>query len=82
MLDTDRVQALGDFLALFHGTGGRGKKQGGSKKAGKRAKVKSKSVAKKSGGKKTKTIKARKSGGQKAVRRTQKKVSRSRSKKK
>lgn len=78
MLDSDRLRQLGDYLSLFKP---KGRRQGGSKKAGKRAKIKSKTVSRKSGAKKTKTIKARKSGGQKSVRRTQKKVSRSRSKK-
>ncbi len=80
MLDYDRVQKLGDYLSLFRGTAGRGRKSGGSKKAGKKVGKIRKVVVKKSGGsKKSKTIKAKK-GGQRSIRRTQRKVSPSRSK--
>lgn len=80
MLDYDRIKRLGDYLSLFKP---KGRKSGGSRAGGSRkaAKVRPKTVSKKSGGSKKKTIKARKSKGQKATRRQQRKVSPSRSKK-
>ncbi len=80
MLDSKCVAQLGDFLSLFKP---KGKKSGGSKKGGKKAgKVRATTVKKSGGSKKGKTIKANKSGGQRSMRRTQRSVSPSRSKKK
>lgn len=81
MLDLARVEQLGDYLGLFKP---KGRKSGGSKKGGKKGSRVRKTTVKKSGGSKkgTKTIKAKKGGGQRANRRTQRKVSPSRSKKK